>query len=116
MTKPNIPSIENEEMVIDWFLKYDERIDKFLQEPSNFEKIKNEIIENLKDNPDANSLRSFIQNVWDTYRMTLRHISEKKATNEGVEKDIFIMEIVLSAKMRILGYFLLKKYNIQLDF
>ena len=116
MTKPNIPAIENEEMVVEWFLNYDEKIDKFFQEKSNFERIKNEIIEDLKDNPDVNSLQFFIEKVWDTYKKILQHIAEKKAINGEIKNDIFLLEMVLSAKMRILGYFLLKKYNIKSDF
>lgn len=115
MDKPNIPPIDNEEEVIEWFLKYDDKIkNDFLADPKIFEKAKNEILDNLKEHSDAPSLQSFIKKISDAYtKKLLPSIAASHENNEEIPWQILIMEMLFSTKMRILGYFLLKKYGIQ---
>ena len=115
MNKPNIPPIDNEEAVIKWFLKYDDKIkNDFFTDPTIFEKAKNEILDNLREHSDASSLQSFIKKISDAYtEKILPSIATKHENNEEIPFQFMVMEMLFSAKMRILGYFLLKKYGIQ---
>ncbi len=115
MSKPKIPPIDNEDEVVEWFLRYDDKIKhEFLTDSTIFEKAKNEILDNLREHSDASSLQSFIEKISVAYtEKLLPSIATNHENNEEVPWQLLITEMLFSAKMRILGYFLLKKYGIQ---
>lgn len=114
MKKPALPSIDNETAVVEWFLKYDDKVKLTIDDPVLFNRIKNEILTDLQKHNDGPSLKEFISVVskfyWDNI---LPKMAEDQKNNRAISNEIILIEILLSAKMRILGYLLLKKYGIQ---
>lgn len=111
-----VPSIENEEQVIDWFFENDKLLKNFKRVfPANVEGVKKDILDDLEKNNDAKSLGKFVSGATKFWEETagpqalLR--SQGPIEGESHQEFIYIIygENYLSAKLRILGYFLLKK-------
>lgn len=115
MSKSNIPPIKDEEAVISWFLKNDDKIETvFFVKEEYFQKAKSEILKNLQEHQSAESLQGFVDKISTIYtEQILPTIANCHKQNQEIPSEILITEFVLSAKMRILGFFLLKKYGIQ---
>lgn len=116
MSKPPIPSIENAEAVIEWFLEYDDQIKGNLTEAPVREMLKEELLKDLKEHPDAQSLKAFVKESEDRYIKEMAPTLVKKhQNNEEIPIAFFWLTIFVSAKARVFGYILLKKYGIQPD-
>lgn len=131
MSKPSIPLIDQEAAVIDWFLKYDEKIKGYFDPPPSFimnlpEQLKAEMLANLKEHHDAQSLQGFVKKIADFYSKLVPELAliHEYAEKGKIPADLppeqaaqlaqyTYMEISLTTKMRVLGYFLLKKYDIK---
>lgn len=121
---PSVPSIENEVAVVDWFLKYDNNTRNLR---TNFkpmlEQIKQDILTDLRNNADESSLKQFVQGAmkfWEdtafpqaALRLQTGHPTEGETQEDWIK--IIYAEQYLAAKIRVLGYFLLKKYGIQMS-
>ena len=124
----SIPPIYKSEKVVDWFLQNDSKIKDYSRNyPDKLKKLKADILAEIEANSNGPALKEHVKNIGSEYEKALINIANKydstnwhsafKASVEAGEshKDysLFHFEAYLAAKMRILGYFLLKKYGIQ---
>ncbi len=114
------PPIENQEQVIDWFFNNDKIVKNFRRVfPAIAEKLKCDILQDLNNNNNVESLEKFVRGAIKFWEETaapqavMRVNGPLEGETHQEQVEIIAMENYLSTKLRILGYFLLKKYGIQ---
>lgn len=121
----SVPPIWEESQVIDWFLINDHEIADLRQfSPELLQAVKNEIIHDLHTHNNAQSLKSFLEGMANFWGDTLLPQALLRKKNQGPlhgesEEDavrMVFMERCVAAKVRVLGYFLLKKFGVQQKF
>lgn len=115
-----IPSIDDANGVIEWFLKYDDVRNFKRLFPAKVDSLKEDILLDMSKHNDATSLEKFINEAMEFWEHTvfpqafLRKDGPVESESEQERIEIIAMESFLSAKLRILGYFLSKKYGIEM--
>jgi len=120
--RPNLPNIEKTEEVVDWLIRYDDKIKDFRNKfKTKISDLKKEILYELKKYDNASELKQNMIALSSIYHSYIFPEALKRYDNKGPLSDdtkkfyisLIYQESWLSAKMRIEGYFLLKKYGIQ---
>lgn len=120
--KPNLPNIKETEKVIDWLIRYDDKTKDFRNKfDTKISDLKEEILYELKKYDNASELKQNIIILSSIYHSYIFPEALKRYDNNGLLPDdtekfyisLMYQESWLSAKLRIEGYFLLKKYGIQ---
>ncbi len=120
--KRDIPDVTDEAGVVEWFLQHDDMIgDRRRRFPYRVEAAKQEILADLKDNSvTASSLQTRITEINSFYSSRLLPAAAARWERRGPLPDesrddyaeLMFLEWAVAAKLRILGYFLLKKFGI----
>ena len=118
--KPTVPDIQTERGVIDWFIECDEKI-KDLKEVfslGEMKEFKRFVLNDVLLNNSAEKLDALLKLFRKQYQEILPRAAllEEKINSLTGEGKIAAMNVIkaesfLAGKMRILGYFLLKKYG-----
>lgn len=115
--KPPIPPIHDEEGVVDWFLQFDDKIrDLRSNFPSLLPIVRNEVLLALHQHGSPSALQHYVKSLGDRYSEVLVRLTHQQVRDDvGLEerRQALQEEAAVAAKMRILGYFLLRKYGIQ---
>jgi hypothetical protein len=125
---PAIPNISDIDGVVEWFLAHDEKIKDVKEnvpEP-HLSNLKQTIVENLMQNQTAAELQQDINDAAVMSQSSLETLHQFKMLNEkgppnGKDADeivnaaaqAFVIEASSAAMLRIYGYFMTKKFNIQ---
>jgi predicted rRNA methylase YqxC with S4 and FtsJ domains len=119
--KPSVPNISNESGVINWFLNYDDKASEAKRKfPSaNLEVIKKSILKDVLDNNSFEKLTKVFKELEQKHTETLKHMALMSPNFESFSRDEMIQfgtlgfdEVFYIVELRILGYFLLKKYGL----
>ena len=121
--KPMMPDISDEAAVIDWFLKFDDKLSDLRSglQPKGIEYIRGEVAGDLGEHRSAEALKAHVAKVSMFHssialpELARRHMNggPLPGETEAGYMQIIMIEKLCAAKMRILGYFLLKKHGIQ---
>jgi len=120
-TPPPIPPISKPGQVVDWFLRYDSKISDYrLNYPEGLPDLKADILTDLESSNDAATLEARFDSTMAQYDEVLAQASARYEVGGPVGgesqedyAEIMHAQAYLSAKIRVLGYFLLNKYGIQ---
>lgn len=111
---PPMPAITNESAVVDWFLRYDPKLSdvrNYLQ--SAIPELRTQVLYDLAVHNSPFKLKAHIDNL--TAEL-VQLIEDRQKGQELPCSDFGVnsraSEVMLAARLRILGYFLLKKYGI----
>ena len=119
--KPRIPPISDTEGVIDWFLRYDDKIaDLRRRFPVALNAVKTEIMNDLAAHAGGQALKRHLEWVDKIWRHHLQESTKRYEAGGPLAGELpeeasafFYNEAVYAAESRILGYFLLRRYGIQ---
>lgn len=115
--KPLTPLIHDEEAVVDWFLQFDEKIRDFRNNfPSLLPVVRKEVLLALHQHESPSALQDYVKSLGDRHLKVLERLAHQQVGDDiGIKEKLQALqeEAVVAAKMRILGYFLLRKYGIQ---
>lgn len=117
MSKPPVPSVEDEGAVVRWFLEHD---DQLADVRTNYEKllenIEQEVLVDLRDFTDADSLRAHFTKVREAYGEKFlpwaAELRERGGSYDEAAETVFFAEALAATKLRILGYFLKERYDL----
>ena len=119
---PPVPPISATDAVVDWFLAYDEKIGdlRLLASTLGLQKAREEILNDLSAHREAASLKAHLDKVsafWSEMALpaaaTRFQDGPIAGESEADARMVMLLEAVLAAKVRVLGYFLLKRHGIQ---
>lgn len=113
-SKPYIPPINDEGGVVEWFLQYDDKIADFRTNfPGSLEMLRTETLGILQQHQGGPALQRRVRELSDEYTATLGRVASQVDGGETPPDEELMTESAIAAKIRILGYFLLRKHNIQ---
>ncbi|MFH0982098.1 MAG: hypothetical protein V2A79_11210 [Planctomycetota bacterium] len=111
--RPPVPSIADVGAVIEWFLTYDSKLDDVRAHfPGAIGALKAEIATDVRAVTDAAQLQARLDELSATHGALLERIASGYAAGSASPDDYYA-EATCAAKLRILGYFFLRRYGIQ---
>ena len=115
--KPPVPSVEDEPGVVEWFLKHDDKLKDVRKTfPGQLPKIQADVLADLKKFPDGPSLEKHVRGITGGYESAFlpaaAALQQRGGPYDSDDLMVFFIEAMAATKMRVLGYFLLKKYGI----
>jgi hypothetical protein len=122
--KPSVPDITHEENVVNWFLKYDSIANKINETfpPENIKIIKQSILKDVLENDTLEKLNKTLSDVEEKHTLALTQMAllTMKSTPLNHEETLALGtlgfdEVYYFIELRILGYFLLKKFGVDLQ-
>ena len=120
---PPVPSVEEPELVVDWFLHHDAKISDYKRNyPETLASLREDILLDLANHPDAEGLLAHVDDITAEWAALMLEVGRRYEEGEPLfgdnEEDagsLLYREAYLAAKMRVLGYFLLEEYGIGLE-
>jgi hypothetical protein len=111
--KPTIPQIADSLGVVTWFLRHDDKISEFRSRfPTAVMALRDEVVCEINAIQSADQLQQYLSQLSAYYSSVLAHGASEVAAGRN-PADGGYAESATAAKMRILGYILLRKYGIQ---
>jgi hypothetical protein len=111
--KPSIPPVADSLGVVTWFLRHDDKIGEFRSRfPTAVTALRDEVVREITAIQSADQLQQYLSQLSAYYSSALAHAASELAAGR-LPADGGYAESATAAKMRILGYILLRKYGIQ---
>ncbi len=115
--KPNIPSVDDSDGVIEWFINHDDKLADVRRYGLNQWVYKDVASDLATHGSSKDSLIKHLKSLSEFYALVLEQLALRKdgpLDGETPDKvaELHCLEIMCAAKMRILGYFLLRKYGV----
>ncbi len=99
--------------MVDWFLQYDDKIaDLRARFPRALSSLRDEIIAEVAQNPTLMALQNRIAAISKLYDDVLRALCDVRGPQDS-GADPGYAESSCAAKLRILGYFLVRRHGVQ---
>jgi hypothetical protein len=113
LDKPQIPQIGDVAGVVTWFLQQDDKIADFRSRfPTALTAFRDEVVREINAIQSGEHLQQYLSQLSACYSSALAHAASEFAAGRN-PADGGYAESATAAKMRILGYILLRKYGIQ---